>query len=67
MRMSLTNYLALDGNTINDLADQVLRSRETIRRWRDDKSLTTIVHFDSRSGKVDKIEKGKLTTIKGGN
>jgi hypothetical protein len=40
------------------------RSRETIRRWRDDTDLTSIVEFDQKTGKVDHMEVGAIKFIK---
>ena len=64
MRITLKNYLSLQGYTIDGLAQQLGRSRETIRRWRDNPELTSIVDFDPVNNKVDHLEIGKLRIIK---
>lgn len=64
MRMILQNYLGLRGNTIEGLAQKMGRSRETIRRWRDDQALDTSVVFDPKTNEVDHIEMGRTKIIK---
>lgn len=64
MRMILQNYLELDGTTIEGLAQKVGRSRETIRRWRDDDTLNSSVIFDPKTDEVDHIEIGRIKIIK---
>jgi len=65
MRMTLNNYLKLEGHTITGLARKIGRSRETVRRWADSPTLTTVVHWDAEDGSVDKVEVGKMKTIEG--
>lgn len=65
MRLTLTNYLTLEGHSIAGLAKKIGRSRETVRLWTKDKALTTVIDFDVTSGDVDTVEVGKMTTIKG--
>ena len=64
MRMILQNYLKIKGNTIEGLAQKVGRSRESIRRWRDDDTLTSLVIFDPKTDEVDHIEIGRTKIIK---
>jgi len=64
MRMTLQNYLSLDGYTIDGLAQKLGRSRETIRRWRDDKELTSIVVFEVEGNRVEQLEIGVTKIIK---
>ena len=65
MRLTLQNYLKMDDTTISSLAKKIGRTRECVRRWRDNEALTTIVHFDTKTGDVEKVEVGKITTIDG--
>ena len=63
MRMTLQNYLSVSGHSIGKLALKMGLSRETIRRWREDKALTLIVDFDPATNKVRHIEKGGVMKI----
>ena len=67
MRMTLKNYLGLDGNTSVGLARKIGRSRETIRQWVSDPRLTALIDFDSKSGEVNHIEIGHTKIIKAVN
>ena len=64
MRMILQNYLDLEGVTIEALAQTLQRSRESIRRWRDDETLDSVVIFDSETNKVSRIEIGRTKIIR---
>ena len=64
MRMILQNYLDLEGVTIEALAQTLQRSRESIRRWRDDETLDSVVIFDSTTNKVSRIEIGRTKIIR---
>ena len=64
MRMILQNYLDLEGVTIEALAQTLQRSRESIRRWRDDETLDSVVIFDSETNKVSRIELGRTKIIR---
>lgn len=61
MRMTLQNYLSMADHTIDDLAHQLGRSRETIRRWRNDKKQTSFVEFEGK--KVAFLELGTTKKI----
>lgn len=66
MRLTLENYLSLKCNSISGLARKLGVSRETVRRWRDDKSIThKIVELDSLGRRVIQIEVGKMKITKG--
>ncbi len=63
MRMILQNYLDLEGVTIEALAQTLQRSRESIRRWRDDETLSCVVVFDPVSDKVERVEISRTKII----
>ena len=63
MRMLLENYLELDGNTIDGLAYKLGRSRETIRRWRDNALMDSVVIFDPKTDEVERLELGQIKII----
>jgi len=48
MRTTLSKYLSIDGTKIGELANIVGRSRETVRKYRDEDFQTTVV-FDPDS------------------
>jgi len=64
MRMTLKNYLDMDGVTINATAQTMGTTRESIRRWRDNKNLDVLVVFDPATDKISHIELNQTKIIK---
>ena len=64
MRMTLENYLSLQGNTAIRLAYKLGRSRETIRRWLGDDQLTVIVVMDEKSNLKHVEVGGRVKIVK---
>ena len=64
MRITLQNYLKLEGVTIESARKEIGRSRETIRGWRDDKDMKTIVVYDAAANEIVELEFSKRKILK---
>jgi len=62
MKLTLHNYLSLEGCTIDRLAKELGKNRETVRLWSKDKDLESIVHIDHVSLNSERIVLNKSTT-----
>ena len=64
MRITLQNYLNLTGVTIESVARKMGRSRETIRSWRDNPKMQSIVVYDATEDNIIEMEFSKRRVIK---
>ena len=64
MRITLQNYLNLKGVTIEATAKEIGRSRETVRSWRDNRAMQTIVVYDASANEIVELEFSKRKILK---
>ena len=64
MRLTLKNYLLLSDVTIEGMAQEMGKSRETIRRWRNKRRFNVEVWLDEELGAIDKIVISRTRVIK---